>query len=50
MEYTEEQKRIIAYNPFPGEVVKVNAFAGTGKTTLLKGYTLASVHPESLTH
>ncbi|MFZ2800837.1 MAG: UvrD-helicase domain-containing protein [Syntrophorhabdus sp.] len=41
MEYTEEQKRIIAYNPFPGEVVKVNAFAGTGKTTLLKGYTLA---------
>lgn len=41
MEYTEEQKGIINFDPSPGEVVKVNAFAGTGKTTLLKGYTLA---------
>ncbi|KAJ8302398.1 hypothetical protein KUTeg_021385 [Tegillarca granosa] len=39
MKLTHEQKRIIAHNPSPGEIIKIVAFAGTGKTTTLVRYT-----------
>ncbi|CAG2256050.1 FBXO18 [Mytilus edulis] len=36
---THEQSRIVSYNVEPGEVIKIVAFAGTGKTTTLVRYT-----------
>ncbi|ESO99456.1 hypothetical protein LOTGIDRAFT_113635 [Lottia gigantea] len=36
---THEQLRIIKYNPHDREVIKIVAFAGTGKTTTLVRYT-----------
>lgn len=36
--YTEEQQEIINLNYDMGCIVKVNAFAGTGKSTTLKGF------------
>ena len=39
--YTEEQQVIIQYEPEKDEIVIINAFAGTGKTTVLVGYTHA---------
>jgi F-box protein, helicase, 18 len=41
MELTEEQKRIVACNVGSGEILKVTALAGTGKTTTLVAYTRA---------
>lgn len=38
MQYTEEQERIIKSND---KVILIKAFAGTGKTTVLKGYSKA---------
>ena len=38
---THEQFRIISSDIQPGEVIKINAFAGTGKTTTLIHYTQA---------
>ena len=39
MDYTQEQKDIINYTPEIGETIKVQAFAGTGKTSTLRAYT-----------
>ncbi len=39
MNITKEQKQIIGCDLLPGEVLKVIAFAGTGKTTTLVEYT-----------
>lgn len=36
---THEQTRIVNYNVQPGEIIKIVAFAGTGKTTTLVKYT-----------
>lgn len=44
MKLTQEQKDIVSCNLAAGQVLKVLAFAGTGKTTTLIEYALA--HPE----
>lgn len=41
MELTEEQKQIVACDIGPGEILKVTALAGTGKTTTLVAYAKA---------
>ena len=38
MTLTSEQEEIITSELLPGEVLKINAFAGTGKTTTLVEY------------
>jgi F-box protein 18 (helicase) len=41
MELTEEQKQIVACDIGPGDILKVTALAGTGKTTTLVAYARA---------
>jgi F-box protein 18 (helicase) len=41
MRLTDEQKAIVACDLNPGEILKVMAFAGTGKTSTLIEYTIA---------
>jgi len=41
MELTEEQKQIVACDIGPGDILKVTALAGTGKTTTLVAYAQA---------
>jgi F-box protein 18 (helicase) len=44
MELTEEQQQIVACNIGSGEILKVTALAGTGKTTTLVAYTRERPH------
>lgn len=44
MELTEEQKKIVAFDVGPGDIFKVTAMAGTGKTTTLVAYAQARPH------
>lgn len=37
-DYTDEQLAVIQYTPVVGEIIKVNAFAGTGKSSTLLGF------------
>ena len=39
VKFTHEQLRICSYDVQPRDVVKIVAFAGTGKTTTLERYT-----------
>jgi F-box protein 18 (helicase) len=48
MELTEEQKEIIDYNLEKNSVLKIIAFAGTGKTTTLVEYAKARPHTRFL--
>ncbi|XP_072025327.1 F-box DNA helicase 1-like [Amphiura filiformis] len=45
---THEQMRIVTYDPKPNEVIKVIAFAGTGKTTTLVRYAQRRPHMKFL--
>ena len=45
MELTDEQKKIAGYDLKPGEILKVVAFAGSGKTSTLAAY--AKARPQS---
>ena len=44
IQLTDEQKDVVACDLMPGEILKVMAFAGTGKTSTLVGYTEARPH------
>jgi F-box protein 18 (helicase) len=41
---TQEQEKIASYKPSPGEIILVQAFAGTGKTTVLSEFSKRNEH------
>ncbi|MBA3012908.1 MAG: AAA family ATPase [Proteobacteria bacterium] len=44
IQITQEQKKIVGHDLLPGEILKIMAFAGTGKTTTLVEYTKKRPH------